>query len=77
LECFAPVTIREGLIVISITSSNAPESHSGGVRTPILLKRFEGNPGVEKAKVDFDHAQEVEERFHKSDSSSGNKITDI
>jgi hypothetical protein len=32
--------------------------------TAILLKRFEGNPDVEKAKVDFDRAQEVEERFH-------------
>jgi hypothetical protein len=31
--------------------------------TAILLKRFEGNPDVEKAKVDFDRAQEVEERF--------------
>jgi hypothetical protein len=30
-----------------------------------LLKRFEGNPDVEKAKLDFDRAQEVEERFHK------------
>jgi hypothetical protein len=33
--------------------------------TAILLKRFEGNPDVEKAKVNFDRAQEVEERFHK------------
>jgi len=33
--------------------------------TAILLKRFEGNPDVQKAKVDFDRAQEVEERFHK------------
>jgi hypothetical protein len=33
--------------------------------TAALLKRFEGNPDVEKAKVDFDRAQEVEERFHK------------
>jgi hypothetical protein len=32
--------------------------------TAILLKRFEGNPDVEKAKVDFDRAQKVEERFH-------------
>ena len=33
--------------------------------TAILLKRFEGDVDVEKAKVDFDRAQEVEERFHK------------
>ena len=33
--------------------------------TEVSLKRFEGNPDVEKAKVNFDRAQEVEERFHK------------
>ena len=33
--------------------------------TAALLKRFQGNPDVEKAKVDFDRAQEVEEKFHK------------
>jgi hypothetical protein len=33
--------------------------------TEVLLKRFEGNPDVQKAKVDFDCAQEVEERFHR------------
>jgi hypothetical protein len=33
--------------------------------TKILLKRFGGNPHVEKAKVDCDHAQEVEERFRR------------
>jgi hypothetical protein len=33
--------------------------------TEVLLKRFEGNPDVEKAKADFDRAQEVEERFHR------------
>jgi hypothetical protein len=33
--------------------------------TQVLLKRFEGNPDVEKAKVDFENAQKVEERFHK------------
>ena len=32
--------------------------------TLIFLKRFEGNPDVQKAKVDFDRAQEIEERFH-------------
>jgi len=30
----------------------------------ILLKRFEGNPDVEKARAEFDRAQKVEERFH-------------
>jgi len=33
-------------------------------QTAVLLRRFEGNPDVEKAKVDFDRAQEIEERFH-------------
>jgi len=31
--------------------------------TSILLQRFSGNPGVEKAKAEFGKAQEVEERF--------------
>jgi hypothetical protein len=30
----------------------------------ILLQRFSGNPGVEKARAEFERAQEVEERFH-------------
>jgi hypothetical protein len=29
----------------------------------VLLKRFEGNPDLENAKVNFDRAQEVEERL--------------
>jgi hypothetical protein len=31
--------------------------------TSILLQRFSGNPGVEKARAEFERAQEVEERF--------------
>ena len=33
--------------------------------TSILLQRFSGNPGVEKARADFERAQEVEEQFHR------------
>jgi len=33
--------------------------------TLVLLKRFSGNPDIEKAKAEFERAQEVEERFHK------------
>jgi hypothetical protein len=33
--------------------------------TLVLLKRFSGNPDVEKAKVEFERAQKVEEKFHK------------
>ena len=32
--------------------------------TEVLLKRFEGNPDIEKARAEFERAQEVEERFH-------------
>ena len=31
--------------------------------TSILLQRFSGNPDVKKARVEFERAQEVEERF--------------
>jgi hypothetical protein len=31
--------------------------------TAVLLKRFSGNPDVEKARAEFEMAQEVEERF--------------
>ena len=31
--------------------------------TSILLQRFSGNPGVKKARAEFERAQEVEERF--------------
>jgi hypothetical protein len=30
----------------------------------ILLQRFSGNPGVEKARAEFGRAQETQERFH-------------
>ena len=33
--------------------------------TLVLLKRFSGNPEIEKAKAEFERAQKVEERFHK------------
>jgi hypothetical protein len=34
-------------------------------RTLVLLGRFYGNPDVEKARVEFERAQEDEETFHK------------
>jgi hypothetical protein len=30
-----------------------------------LLKRFEGDPDIEKARAEFDRAQKVEEQFHR------------
>ena len=33
--------------------------------TLVLLKRFSGNPDIEKAKAEFERAQKVEETFHK------------
>jgi hypothetical protein len=33
--------------------------------TIALLKRFAGNPDVEKARAEFDRAQRVEESFHR------------
>ena len=33
--------------------------------TTVLLKRFSGNPDIEKARTEFEHAQKVEEQFHK------------
>jgi hypothetical protein len=33
--------------------------------TLVLLKRFSGNPDIEKAKAEFERARKVEERFHK------------
>jgi hypothetical protein len=32
--------------------------------TLVLLKRFSGNPDVQKARAEFERAQKVEERFH-------------
>jgi hypothetical protein len=34
-------------------------------KTMVLLKRFSRNPDIEKARVEFDRAQKVEEGFHK------------
>jgi hypothetical protein len=33
--------------------------------TVVLLKRFSGIRDVEKARMEFEHAQNAEERFHK------------
>jgi hypothetical protein len=33
--------------------------------TAILLKRFSGNPDVEKARSEFNRAQKIEEKFHR------------
>ena len=33
--------------------------------TRVWLKRFAGNPDIEKARMEFERAQKVEERFHK------------
>jgi hypothetical protein len=33
--------------------------------TVLLLERFSRNPGIEKARTEFDRAQKAEERFHK------------
>jgi hypothetical protein len=33
--------------------------------TAVLLKRFSGNPDVEKARAEFDRAQKMEEQFHR------------
>jgi hypothetical protein len=34
-------------------------------KTKALFKRFSPSPDVEWARVEFEHAQKVEERFHK------------
>jgi hypothetical protein len=33
--------------------------------TLVLLKRFSRDPGVAKARVEFEHVQRAEETFHK------------
>ena len=33
--------------------------------TLVLLKRFSRNPDIEKARMEFERAQKVEQRFHK------------
>ena len=49
----------------TFSAAGEKQEKAADKETAALLKRFEGNPDVEKAKVDFDRAQEVEERFHK------------
>ncbi len=34
-------------------------------QTAVLLKRFSGNPDVQEARAEFEHAQKSEEKFHK------------
>jgi hypothetical protein len=41
------------------------EEKTADKETLVFLKRFSGNPVIEKAKAEFKRAQKVEERFHK------------
>ena len=36
-----------------------------------LLRHFSGDPDVEKARAEIEHAQEIEETFHKDFNGSG------
>jgi hypothetical protein len=49
----------------TFTVAGEKQEKAADQETLILLQRFSGNPGVEKARADFGSAQEVEERFHR------------
>jgi hypothetical protein len=54
------------------------QEHSADEETAFLLKRFSGNPDIEKARTEFERAQKVEEQFHKDFDgvdSNGNSLS--
>ena len=48
----------------AFTVAGEKQEKAADQETLILLQRFSGNPGVEKARAEFGRAQETEERFH-------------
>jgi hypothetical protein len=48
----------------TFTVAGEKQEKTADQETLILLQRFSGNPGVEKARAEFGRAQETEERFH-------------
>ena len=41
------------------------QQNAADKQTIVLLRRFSGNPDIEKAKAAFERAQETEQKFHK------------
>jgi hypothetical protein len=48
----------------AFSTAGEKQEKTADEETSILLERFSDNPGVNKAKAEFERAQEVEERFH-------------
>ena len=50
---------------VAFAVAGKEQEQAADKETLVLLKRFSGNPEIEKAKAEFEHAQKVEEKFHK------------
>jgi hypothetical protein len=48
----------------AFSAAGETQERAADQETLILLQRFSGNPGVEKARAEFGRAQDVEKRFH-------------
>ena len=49
----------------AFSSAGEKQEKTADEKTLVLLQRFSGNPYVEKARMEFERAQEIEETFHK------------
>src|SRR5258707_15541607 len=58
-----PLELDKIAVVFSIAGER--QETAADRETLVLLKRFSGNPDVEKATAEFERAQRVEETFHK------------
>jgi hypothetical protein len=47
----------------AFSAAGEKQEKAADEETLVLLQRFSGNPGVEKARAEFERAQEIEERF--------------
>jgi hypothetical protein len=56
----------------ALAVANEDQEKTADNETLVLLKRYAGNPAVEKAKVEFERAKTVEQKFHKD--FDGNNI---
>ena len=58
-----PIQLEEFAAAFSVAGEK--QEKAADQRTLMLLERFSGNPGVERARAEFKLAREIEEIFHK------------
>jgi hypothetical protein len=61
-KCYVDNAVASIPAAFAVVAEN--QEKAADEATAVLLKRFSGNPDVQKARAEFERAQKVEERFH-------------